>query len=129
MNRTILMVRILMQWGSIMQLAHVIVNNTIMILQPVGRLDINQARDFEIATNALLNGKKFNVIVDMSDVEYISSSYIRVLISLKKYVYNDDSEFRVCNPNAFCRKIIELVQLDKLVEIYPTVQDAIASIE
>ena len=112
-----------------MQLAHVIVNNTIMILQPVGRLDINQARDFEVATNALLKGRKFNVIVDMSDVEYISSSYIRVLLSLKKYVYNDDGEFRVCNPNAFCRKIIELVQLDKLVEIYPTVQDAIASLE
>jgi len=112
-----------------MQLAHVIVNNTIMILQPVGRLDINQARDFEVATNALLKGRKFNVIVDMSDVEYISSSYIRVLLSLKKYVYNDDGEFRACNPNAFCRKIIELVQLDKLVEIYPTVQDAIASLE
>lgn len=112
-----------------MQLLHTIVKDNILILKPAGRMDIERAREFEIAIAELLKGKKFNVILDMTDVEYVSSSYMCAIISLKKNIFNDNGEFRVCNPNAFCKRIIEIVQLDKLVEIYPTIQDAIASIE
>lgn len=108
-----------------MQLKHTIKNN-IIILYPQGRMDIGLSREFEIATTELLKGKKFHVIVDLTEVEYISSSFIRILLSLKRSL--SDVDFRVCNPNSFCKRIIDIVELHTLMDIHPTLQDALVGI-
>lgn len=122
------MVRTFMHWRLRMQLTHIVINNNILILQPAGRMDIERSNEFEVALAELRKDKKFHVILDLTDVEYISSSYICSIISLKKSTYNAGEEFRLCNPNTFCRKIIDIVQLDKLVEVHATTQGAIDSI-
>lgn len=111
-----------------MQLAHTVVNDTILILQPAGRMDLGQSCEFEVNAEMLLKEKKFHVILDLTDVEYISSSFIRIILSLKKHTYSSDKEFRLCNPNTFCRKIIDIVQIDKLIDIHSSVDEAITSI-
>jgi len=108
-----------------MQLKHTLKTNYI-ILYPQGRMDIRLAHEFEIATTEILKGKRFHVIVDLIEVEYISSSFIRILLSLKKNL--NDLDFRVCNPNSFCKRIIDIVELHKLVDIHPTLQDALVGI-
>ncbi len=93
-----------------------------------GRIDSNVAADLEQAMSNSLQHKRFNIVVDMENLEYISSRGLRALISgLKETRRWNRGDVRLANVPARILQVLDLAGLTPLFKIYDTSVDAVGS--
>ncbi len=73
--------------------------------------------------------KGVNLILNFSQVNYLSSSVLSKLISIHKKVKSQDGTMCLCNINPVILKIFELTRLDTYLNIFPDENKACAYIE
>lgn len=72
----------------------------------VGRLDTNTSKELEESLNGLLDGIHL-LIFDFSELDYISSAGLRILLSCQK-IMNRQGEMKVTNVNEIVNDIFEV---------------------
>ena len=72
----------------------------------VGRLDTNTSKELEESLNGLLDGIHL-LIFDFSELDYISSAGLRILLSCQK-IMNRQGEMKVINVNEIVNDIFEV---------------------
>lgn len=101
----------------------------IVFLQLAGRFDITSmdpVREwFETAIPAGHN----NIVVNLSDVSFVDSAALAVLVQGMKRSREVNGDVRLCCLRQPVRMIFELTRLDKAFEILATEQDAFSSFE
>ena len=81
-----------------------------------GRIDTITAPDFENEINEEL--EKFNsLIIDFSDLEYISSAGLRVLIATQKKLKPENIPMTIKNVNDTISEIFRMSGFDKILKI------------
>ncbi|MBR4241241.1 MAG: STAS domain-containing protein, partial [Eubacterium sp.] len=79
------------------------INNDTMTLAVSGRLETTTAPELEKVIKAELEGIS-NLTFDFSDLEYISSAGLRVLLSAQK-IMNKQGDMKVCGANDIVTEI------------------------
>jgi len=54
------------------------------LVQPIGRIDSSTAPQLAEALNAINEAGRFRIVLDLSEVDFISSAGLRVMISVQK---------------------------------------------
>ena len=67
------------------------------------------------------------VIVDLKDVEFLSSAMIGVFIRFKMKLRKNDSELKLCNAKPELLEMLKLTKLDKVFDIYNSRRDALTA--
>ena len=80
-----------------------------------GRLDTTTAPEFENEIKPLL-GSVDNVILDFSNLEYISSAGLRVLLQIRKAVY-DKGGVKIINANDLVKEVFEVTGFINVLNI------------
>jgi anti-sigma B factor antagonist len=91
-----------------------------------GRVDSNTALEFEEAVETALAGSS-NLIFDASDVDFLSSSGLRVLVTARKKAQAKGGEFSLCALSDQARESLAIAGLDVLFTIYTDRETAIGS--
>jgi anti-sigma B factor antagonist len=98
----------------------------ITILDIQGEIDLYNAPEIKDIIQKLIEGQKYNVIINLEKVSYIDSSGIGALISslsnLKKY----QGGLKIINVYASVKKVFELTKLTSFFEIYESEGEALA---
>lgn len=97
----------------------------IYIIKLEGVINVQMSLDFEGWLNSFFlekNPKK--VIVDLSQVQHISSSGLRVLVSFYKKIISLQGKLVLVGLNQNLRKIFKIVELDTVFEIYDSIEEA-----
>ena len=81
----------------------------------VGRLDTTTAPQFEQELSSQLDGV-INLVLDCSDLEYISSAGLRVFLGLHKLMTGKGS-LQVTNVNETVMEIFEVTGFDGILDI------------
>jgi anti-sigma B factor antagonist len=68
-----------------------------------------------------------NIIADLSGLDYSSSAGIRVFLGLARDLRRKKGDLRISGVQPHVDKIFKLSKFDKIVRIFPTVEDAIQS--
>ncbi len=81
-----------------------------------GRLDTVTSVDF---TNALAKEeiKENIVIVDMKELEYISSAGLRALLALKKSLASSNKELEIHNLNPVCQEVFKVTGFNNILTV------------
>jgi len=111
-----------------MQLSY-IDHEDVRIYFPEGRLDHTQAFALEDKMNSAIKNGTFKLIFDLSKLDYLSSSGIRVFINLIKRVHENKGRILFCSLSPSVANLIEMVALQNDLEIYPTLFEALLSFE
>jgi len=82
-------------------------------LKFIGRFDASQA---EKATEELA-GKTETIIIDMSELEYISSMGLGILVSTFKRLEEKGHTLKLKNLNNHVRDVFKFTKLDQVLEI------------
>ena len=86
-----------------------------LILELKGRLDTNTSVELE---NALKDEIKENlVILDFKDLEYISSSGLRVLLSLRKRLDSLNKKLEIHNINSVVKEVFTVTGFINILDI------------
>ncbi len=93
-----------------------------------GRLDANFSLQLEDEVDKLLETKTKNIILDLSGVTYLSSSGLRVLLSINKETEGAGGLVLV-NMGDVVKKIIEVAEVDDLLTQTNDIEEAIAILE
>jgi anti-sigma B factor antagonist len=93
-----------------------------------GRIDSNSAARLEEAFKGITEAKRFRIVVDMQDLEYISSRGLRALIATLKQTRRwNRGDLRLCNVPPRIQEVLDLAGLTPLFKIYDNAVDAVGS--
>ena len=102
-----------------------------VVLAPSGRIDHTASEVFRDALWPHLEGcaeSGDRVVLDLSDVSYISSAGLRVLLLARKHVKPRGGRIAVAALGPVLREIFEISRFTAILEIHPTVRDALAAL-
>ncbi|MBI3363264.1 MAG: STAS domain-containing protein [Chloroflexi bacterium] len=92
-----------------------------------GRVDSATAPDLESALKKLVEGDKTRIVLDLADVEYMSSAGLRAMVSTLKAVKRVNGDLRLASPSPRVEEVLRLAGLTSIFSIYPNQKDAVSS--
>ena len=92
-----------------------------------GRIDTSTSTQFEETIKELIDKKQYNLVVDFVDVDFLSSSGLRILVTTRKKLHEIGGDIVLANPSQRAIDSIEIAGLDKLFASYPNREEAIGS--
>jgi len=102
--------------------------NGIHLIKVEGRLDANFSSQLEDRIDQLIAEKTRKIILDFSDVTYLSSSGLRVLLSLKKETENRGGLVLI-HLRDIVKKVIQIAELDDFFPQASSLEEAIRLLE
>ena len=91
-----------------------------------GKVAINQELD-KVCGMLTQDREKPCVVLNMSDVQFVSSSFIAGLVALHKRLRGADGKMIVCGMNPVVQETLHGAKLDRLLLITATEQEALAA--
>lgn len=92
-----------------------------------GRVDSSTAPDFDKALQSLINVNRSQIVIDMKDVEYLSSAGLRALVAALKAAKSGGGDVRIAQPSKRVREVIDLAGLNSVFTIYDDMVEAVGS--
>ena len=102
-----------------------------VVLAPSGRIDHGSAERFKDALRPHLERcatGRDQLILDLSNVDYISSAGLRVLMLARKQAKAQGGTLVVASLTPVVKEIFEISRFNVVFEVFPSVRDALAKI-
>jgi anti-sigma B factor antagonist len=99
----------------------------ISVLSLTGSLDTNTSKEAEDQINKLLDEGTTKLLIDLTELDYISSSGLRILLSTSKKLKSSGREMRICGLNEIVNEVFEISGFTMIFKIFKTEEEAIAS--
>ena len=100
-----------------------------LMLRARGRINVLTASVFEIDALRAIADSDYDVIVDTSEVIYLSTAGLRVFLLLSRELKDDDRSLYICGLLPHIYQVFEIIGFDRVIPIYPDVDSALAAIE
>lgn len=94
----------------------------VAILSLRGEVDVSQATVLRDKLLEIINQGNGRLLVDMSQVEYIDSSGLSVLVAAHRKCQGKGGMMGLVNPQKPVQQVFQLTRMDKLFNVYPTVE-------
>ncbi|MHC4570635.1 MAG: STAS domain-containing protein [Planctomycetota bacterium] len=94
--------------------------------------NILEEKDIQALQESLMSvieqAEQLNLILDFSNVRFLSSSVLGLLIRISKKVYERDGQLKLCNINSKIHEIFKITRLNKIFDIYKDLEGAVESL-
>ena len=98
-----------------------------LIIMPIGRLDSRTAADFESHVIGAIGRGETSLLFDLSEMAYISSAGLRVLLMAAKRLRGDAGRLAVCSMSDPIRQVFEIGGFTKILPVKADRAEAFAS--
>ena len=95
------------------------------VVEIEGRIDARTAPEVEEALQALLEKNFYKIIVDFTQVNYISSGGLRVFLTVLKQTRSNNGDLKLVNLIPNVEKIFKLAGFTKIFNIIGDVESAL----
>jgi anti-anti-sigma factor len=97
-----------------------------VVLKVIGRMDAGQAKAFEDACTAWVNLGRKCLIIDMSELAYVSSMGLRSFVSIGKLLQEKGGTLRLSAVTGLVKQVFEITRLTSVFPMHDTVEAALA---
>lgn len=112
-----------------MNIKHKIEGGNVLVLElEVEHLDAANVRTIKEQLSQLMQDHK-NVVMDMSQLQFVDSSGLGALISCLRQAKAANGDFRLCNMTQTVRSLFELMRMHRVFNIYESRPQAVRSFE
>lgn len=91
------------------------------------RLDVHYSSEVETEINKLIDQGKKKLVISLNEVEYLSSSGLRIFIAILRRLNEVKGQLRLIKLNETALKIFKIVELIDMFDIYDSEEEAINS--
>jgi anti-sigma B factor antagonist len=99
--------------------------DSVRVVTVEGRIDANTAAEFGKAISALIESGDAKLVLDLEDLEYISSAGLREFLKAAKTLKAKSGKFAVCGLRDYVREVFDMSGFDTIIPIHGCVEDAI----
>ena len=93
------------------------------IVSLTGRLDSVTSITFEEWASVFVEKLSADMIIDFSEVDYISSAGLRVLLNISKSINTSPYHFAICNMQDHVREVFMISGFDSIIKIPNSLDD------
>lgn len=97
------------------------------LIEVSGRIDSSNASELEGAFKGLADEGRYQLVVEGSGVEYMSSAGLRALVAALRESKKHRGDLRIANPSERMQEVLNLAGLDSVFGIYEDATSAIGS--
>lgn len=101
----------------------------ISIIKVGGYIDTTTSSEVERALNSLLKQGRYKIIIDLGNVDYISSAGWGIFISEIKSIRENNGDLKLVSMIPDVYEIFELLEFHHILDVYDTNQEAIHKFE
>ena len=99
----------------------------VLVMNVSGEMDLSTAKQFEDAvTAAVASGDHQTLVLDLSHLGFMDSTGLHLLARTHTGMRAAGGELKVVCPTPAIRKLLEIVNLDRLITVVETRDDAFA---
>ena len=88
--------------------------------------DINELQ--QSILSVVDQGQRINLVLDFSNVRFLSSAVLGLLIRVSKKVYEREGQLKLCCISAKLREIFKITRLNRIFDIYKDLESATESL-
>ena len=100
-----------------------------IIIQLNGSLDTKLSRDIEEDFEQILSQyPNMNILLNMKELKYLSSSGLKTIISLRSVLVDSNLELRVCSMGRAVREVFVMTKVLQFFKIYQDEESALLAI-
>ena len=96
----------------------------VTVVHVEGRLDAASSPQLESRINAIIDAGHFKMILDFAGVDYLSSAGMRLMLSVSKKLKAVEGKLVACTINDEVMEVIKMAGFDRVLEIYPSVDES-----
>ena len=112
-----------------MEFKHEMINGNIVITMSGDLIGENNGPELTKFVSEKIQEGHYHCAVDLSQVRYMNSSGIGILITLLTKFRNHEGEMVLINPSETIRKLLIITKLNKIFAISETRDEAMASLQ
>ncbi len=99
----------------------------VSVISVIGYVDTTTSVELEESLKRLLRKGRYNIIVDLGDVNYISSAGWGIFISEIKEIRENGGDLKLARMIGDVYEVFELLEFQTILESYDTVEEAVSS--
>jgi anti-anti-sigma factor len=99
-------------------------DNNIRLIKLIGRLDIIGTGEIETKFSGYCAGEKLRVVLDLSEVDFLSSIGIRLLMLTAKSVASRGGKIVILRPIPDVQSVLEITGIPGIIPIYSHLESA-----
>jgi anti-sigma B factor antagonist len=103
--------------------------NGITILNLTGEIDLQHSPELRKVLQEKIKKSCRALVLDFGGVEYIDSSGLATLVEYRRDSRKYNGEIALINLSTRVRTIFDLVRLNEIISIYPTLAEATAALQ
>ncbi len=100
-----------------------------VVLIAEGHVDSATAPEFQSAICAAIESTDQMVILDLEKVPFMSSAGLRTVLMVSKDLQKRNARVAVCSPQQMVRDVFTISGFERIIGIYNTQHDALASVD
>jgi anti-sigma B factor antagonist len=104
-------------------------NATIVTLTDEKLLEDDDIKALEESIMPLVDGSPINLVIDFSNVQFLSSAVLGLLIRISKKISENKGRLKFCSINSKIFDIFKITRLDEIFEIYDDAKKAMQSLK
>jgi anti-sigma B factor antagonist len=101
----------------------------VTVVAPKGDLDMTVAEPLKRRLTELIDQGRWRVVLDLGAVAYIDSAGLGTLVAAMKRARGAGGDIKLCALQPDVRSIFAMTRLNKVMDVHPTRQAAVASWE
>ncbi|MCP4132236.1 MAG: STAS domain-containing protein [bacterium] len=102
--------------------------DNITIIYLSGRLDLHSSPEIERNINEILRQEsESDILLNFNDVHYMSSTGLRMLVSMMKKLKKSRKQMKLCEMNDITKEILQVTDLVGLFELFESEEKALQS--
>lgn len=100
----------------------------VMIVSLSGRMDALSSPEFEKEMNDLIDKNETLLVVDCSNLEYISSSGLRSILTVAKKLKTKTGRILLASLTDMVKEVFEISGFSNIIPIHSSLEDALADL-
>ena len=102
-------------------------NSGVLVAKPVGRIYSSNYMDWQTALESGIGSDDTAMVVDFTQVPYISSAGLRVLLMTSKQFDGPGRAFGICQLSRTVRKVLAASGFERVIAVYESEPAAVAA--
>ncbi len=98
----------------------------IIIMRVKGRLDAASSPQLEQRINSIIDGGHFKLVLNFSDVDYLSSAGMRLMLAISKKLRHLEGKVVACSLSDDVMEVIKMAGFNQVIEFYPSEQESLS---